>query len=236
MEQYSIWGIFPVAIVALSGGKRLSMELHQKENSGLRLLHSHHSGTLRLRRRQRKSFTRREYEYALECGVPVAAFLLDGSARKNWPNNYVEHARKSEIDSFRGLAECKLCKFWTDAKDLAVKAGLSLGELSRECPRPGWIKADAVRYRGLDIDAVGSKQASSMLTAAVERDLETAGYYREDQSLDIRVEVINGSVNILLDFQATIIPLHRGARVFHPDIKAPDGMRLDPRPAKISRW
>jgi hypothetical protein len=173
-----------------------------------------------------KSFTRREYEYALECGVPVAAFLLAESARQSWPSKHVEHSRKPELDSFREFASLKLCKFWSDARDLEIQAGHSLRELSRDCPRPGWIKADAVRYKGLDINAAGSKEASSMLTAAVERDLETAGYYREDQSLDIRVEIIDGSINILLHFQATIIPIHRGARVFHPDIRAPDGVRI----------
>ena len=39
------------------------------------------------------SFTRREYEYAVECGIPVAAFLLANEARRTWPRDLVEHLR-----------------------------------------------------------------------------------------------------------------------------------------------
>jgi hypothetical protein len=173
-----------------------------------------------------KSFTRREYEFALECGVPVAAFLLADAARQTWPSQLVEHNRRSEVDSFRALTQTRYSALWSDARDLAIRAGLSLAELIRDCPRPGWIKADAVKFSALKENAPGSKEASLQLTAAVERDLGTAGYYRQNQLLDIHTELVSGVLNIVLNFEATIIPVRPGAFVFRPEVSAPTGAKL----------
>jgi hypothetical protein len=85
-------------------------------------------------------------------------------------------------------------------------------------------------FKQLGVAAPDSKEVSRMLIAAVDRDLEIAGYYRKDQSLDICIEVEDSTLLIVLRFKATLIPIRKGAPVFHPRIDAPDGVKLRDSP------
>ena len=172
------------------------------------------------------SFTRREYEYAVECGIPVAAFLLANEARRTWPRDLVEHLRQAEIESFRSLAKKKLCTFWTNLGDLAPKVGNALSELERSDPRPGWIRADSIIFKPLKLDDPESGRASSTLRALVERDLDIAGYYRKNQVLEFQVEAVGSNFHISLVFSCELVPVHSHARVFKPRVEPPDGVCL----------
>lgn len=89
-----------------------------------------------------KSYTQMEYEYAVEKGVPVAAFLLDVEVRKSWPSDRVEFERKKKVEKLRKICQRKLVKYWKNKDDLANKVGMALSELFRQRPRTGWIRAD----------------------------------------------------------------------------------------------
>lgn len=91
-----------------------------------------------------KSYTQMEYEYAVDHGGPVAAFLLEDGARKAWPSEKVEFAKKAKVDRFRKLCGRKMSKHWRNKDDLAVKVTLALSELTREKPRTGWVRASAL--------------------------------------------------------------------------------------------
>lgn len=91
-----------------------------------------------------KSYTQMEYEYAIAQGVPVAAFLLDGSARASWPANKVEYDKKEKVEQFRALCQQKLVKHWRNPDDLGGKVSLALNELIRHSPRVGWVRASSV--------------------------------------------------------------------------------------------
>lgn len=47
-----------------------------------------------------KSYTRLEYEFAIDNGIPVAGFLLSDEARQSWPSQHVEHMKLEQINSF----------------------------------------------------------------------------------------------------------------------------------------
>ncbi|MDH4442386.1 MAG: DUF4062 domain-containing protein [Rhizobium sp.] len=91
-----------------------------------------------------KSYTQMEYEYAVAQGVPVAGFLLDPVARKSWPSDKVEFEKREKVESFRALCQQKLVKFWKNADGLAGRVAMALGELMRQKPRTGWVRADTV--------------------------------------------------------------------------------------------
>ncbi len=173
-----------------------------------------------------KSFTRKEYEYALECKIPVAAFLLADEARRTWPRDRVEEPRQAQIESFRKLAREKLCKFWTSAGDLVPKVGHALSELERSHPQPGWIRADSILFKPLNPDDPESGRASLTLRASVERDLDIAGYYRKNQLLEFEVKAVKSGYHISLVFSCDIVPVRGHARVFKPRIEPPDGVDL----------
>ncbi|NRP89046.1 hypothetical protein GFPCMMHI_04971 [Ensifer adhaerens] len=91
-----------------------------------------------------KSYTQMEYEYAVSKGIPVAAFLLDETARKTWPLDKVDTDKRSKIEAFRKLSQKKLVKFWKNPDDLGAKVALALNELFKDRPRTGWVRADSV--------------------------------------------------------------------------------------------
>lgn len=91
-----------------------------------------------------KSYTQLEYEFAVANGIPVAAFLISEKARDSLPKEKVEFAKSKKINAFRELCQKKLVKFWDNADDLAGKVALAMFELTKEKPRTGWVKADAV--------------------------------------------------------------------------------------------
>lgn len=96
-----------------------------------------------------KSYTQMEYEYAVSKGVPVAAFLLETSARKGWPSDLVEFEKKPKVEKFRKLCEKKLCKHWINKDELSGLVMAALYQLFREKPRTGWVRASELPSRSV---------------------------------------------------------------------------------------
>jgi len=116
-----------------------------------------------------KSYTQMEYEYAVAQGVPVAAFLLESSARKSWPNQHVEHDKTKKVEKFRSLCQKKLCKHWRNADDLMSKVILALHELTRDKPRTGWVRADSVPSGNVMNELAALSEEKRQLQAEVAR-------------------------------------------------------------------
>ena len=91
-----------------------------------------------------KSYTQMEYEYAVEKGVPVAAFLLDSSVRKTWPSDRVEFEQRDKIEKFRRTCQKKLVKYWRNGDELGTRVSSALYELMNQKPRIGWVRANSL--------------------------------------------------------------------------------------------
>ncbi|TWF56736.1 DUF4062 domain-containing protein [Neorhizobium alkalisoli] len=91
-----------------------------------------------------KSYTQKEYELAVQLGIPVIALLLDGSVRATWPQTKVDFEKKTQVEEFRSLCKQRLVKFWKTSEDLALKVTQSLNAVTIDIPRVGWVRADAV--------------------------------------------------------------------------------------------
>lgn len=63
-----------------------------------------------------QSYTQKEYEYAIERGVPVLGFLIDPGCE--WPVDRVDKEREplERLDRFKGLVKQKPVNFWTSAE------------------------------------------------------------------------------------------------------------------------
>ncbi|HEY4788139.1 MAG TPA: DUF4062 domain-containing protein [Bacteroidales bacterium] len=90
------------------------------------------------------SYTEMEYRYALESGKPIIAFLH--KQPDSLPKNKTEKTPEGQekYDKFREFAQQKMCKFWTDAKDLGSVVSRSLIMLQKTHPGVGWIRGDLV--------------------------------------------------------------------------------------------
>ena len=72
-----------------------------------------------------KSYTQKEFEYAIEQGIPVVSFVHKDP--RSLPQRYVEIDAKVNglFDAFKTDVKKRLCKFWDNADGLAAQVVLS---------------------------------------------------------------------------------------------------------------
>ncbi|OYT95422.1 MAG: hypothetical protein CFE49_12850 [Pseudomonas sp. PGPPP3] len=89
------------------------------------------------------SYTEKEFDLAVELGIPVSAHLISDAAREELSRSKVEFGKEEKVNSFR--AKCKanrIVKYWSNADELANNVGQSLHELFKVEPRVGLVRAD----------------------------------------------------------------------------------------------
>ncbi|CAI9417546.1 hypothetical protein ANOBCDAF_04007 [Pleomorphomonas sp. T1.2MG-36] len=116
-----------------------------------------------------KSYTQMEYEYAIERGVPVAAFLLHNSARERWPQSKVESSKLDKINKFRELCERKLVNYWKNGDELAAKVTTTLVSMFTNFPRTGWVKADKAASPTVANEIAKLSEENRQLKSEIER-------------------------------------------------------------------
>ncbi len=89
-----------------------------------------------------KSYTQKEYEYAVSVGVPTIAFLHKDISSLPKGKTESDPAVEKKLNDFIGIVKTRLCKFWVTGDDLASQVVLSLNNLIKTKPRVGWMKAD----------------------------------------------------------------------------------------------
>lgn len=89
---------------------------------------------------QGKSYTEREYDFAVENGIPVAAFLTDKGVRAA-PGRQLDDLEDAlKLERFRRKCSAgKVVAVWGTPDRLALECMASLHELTTKYPRPGWI-------------------------------------------------------------------------------------------------
>ena len=88
-----------------------------------------------------KSFTEQEYDYAVEKGIPVLAFLHDDPY--NLPVEKREDDKRDLLKKFRDkVLTCRLCKMWHTSAELIASVIISLGEEAANNPQLGWTRGD----------------------------------------------------------------------------------------------
>ena len=95
------------------------------------------------RARSGLSYTEMEYEYAIEAGVPVLAFLH--KSPQDIPSGKAEptEAGRMALEKFRQRIEgTRHAKYWHSASDLSGEVVLAMAHLMKIKPRVGWIRAN----------------------------------------------------------------------------------------------
>jgi hypothetical protein len=95
-----------------------------------------------IKKKEHKSYTQEEYEYAYQKGIPTIVFVRKDL--ENIPNKFVEKGeeKKKMLEAFKSVVEKKLCKFWNDPGELVAQVILSLNSLIKSKPRTGWVRSD----------------------------------------------------------------------------------------------
>lgn len=93
------------------------------------------------------SYTESEYNYAIRKGIPSIAFIIDESV--DLPKSKIEtdSEKEEKLNKFKKhISETRLCKFYKSPQDLKANVYPSLLQLITNCPREGWVKANAIKY------------------------------------------------------------------------------------------
>lgn len=95
------------------------------------------------------SFTEKEYDYAIQIGVPTLGFIVDDTV--SWPADKVdkEAAKVGRLNDFKNKIKRKLVSFWTNKEDLYGKVSISLMKQFTTNPRIGWVRAN--EYNGPEV-------------------------------------------------------------------------------------
>ena len=87
------------------------------------------------------SFTEREYDYAVERGIPVLGFVhADPSAIPAGKSEMSSEARQ-KLDLFRNKVQKKLSKEWRSPEELGGVISRSLIQTIKAKPAEGWVRA-----------------------------------------------------------------------------------------------
>jgi len=90
------------------------------------------------------SYTQQEYEYAVEVGKSVCAFLHADPGKIPADKTELNEESREKLDGFRALCEKKMCKYWETADQLGGLVIGSLNQLKKTRPAVGWVRADQV--------------------------------------------------------------------------------------------
>lgn len=86
-----------------------------------------------------KSFTEQEYDYAVEKGIPVLAFLHDDPY--NLPVEKRDDENRELLENFRNKAsDGRMCKMWNTSSELISSVIISLVEEVANNPQMGWTR------------------------------------------------------------------------------------------------
>ena len=87
-----------------------------------------------------KSYTRMEYEYALEKGKPAIGFVH--AKPETIPLGKCDPENAAHLRDFQSLVQSKHCKKWESAADLGAKVLSAISFAIKTKPGIGWVRGD----------------------------------------------------------------------------------------------
>ena len=89
------------------------------------------------------SYTEKEFDYAVESGIPVIALLHENPDEISVGKSDIDPALRESLKRFRErVSENRLVRFWKSADQLPGLVALSLSKTIKAHPAVGWIRAD----------------------------------------------------------------------------------------------
>lgn len=89
------------------------------------------------------SYTEKEYDYAIQKGIPVLAFLHSGIDKIEFGKSESDAKRREQLLAFRNkVSQGRLVSFWNNADDLNGQVAVSLSQTIKQHPAVGWVRAN----------------------------------------------------------------------------------------------
>lgn len=87
------------------------------------------------------SYTEMEYDFAVETGKPVMAFLHGDPGKLIGEKLDLDGDLRNKLDAFREKTERRMVKYWNDPGDLKGQVALAIIQIRKTHPVEGWIRA-----------------------------------------------------------------------------------------------
>lgn len=85
------------------------------------------------------SFTEKEYDYAVEKGIPVLGFLIEQDAP--WPGRFVDKGQAAiSLEKFKEKTRKRIIEYWSSTQDLQGRITMALAAAMDTNPRNGWVR------------------------------------------------------------------------------------------------
>lgn len=119
------------------------------------------------------SYTQKEYEYALEQGIPIISFIHRNPDEISVSRTDKNEEKRKLLENFKNLVSQKMIKHWESADELGSVVSRSLVKIIKMKPRNGWVRADKIssdeanmeilklRERILELESENKKQLVS---------------------------------------------------------------------------
>lgn len=114
-----------------------------------------------------KSYTQKEFEYAVEQGVPVISFVHKHPESLPAAKYEQDPLKRGKLEEFKSCVQKKLCKMWDNADELSSQVILSLNSLIKSHPRTGWIKADEVSSAEANKELISLRKENDLLKSKI---------------------------------------------------------------------
>jgi Domain of unknown function (DUF4062)/Pentapeptide repeats (8 copies) len=93
-----------------------------------------------------RSYTEVEYDYAISINKPFFACVVREDAQeeriKQYASRVIERENPALLTSFRQKVTSKMCRFWTDTKDIKLSILETLSNFARREELVGWVRGD----------------------------------------------------------------------------------------------
>lgn len=91
------------------------------------------------------SYTKKEFNYAKEKGIPILAFIIDDEANVKGGSFETDSKKKNKLREFKNeVKNGRVVVWWKNEDDLATKVTASLYNEFKRKKRPGWVRGDSI--------------------------------------------------------------------------------------------
>jgi hypothetical protein len=138
------------------------------------------------------SYTEMEYDYAVDTGTPVMAFLHGDPGKLPGEKLDMDKDLREKLEAFRGKAEQRMVKFWNDPGDLKGQVALAMIQIRKSHPAEGWIRASHAMTPETERELAELRQRVAELTNAL-------GDEKRHHRLEDTTDLAQGDDPVMLD-------------------------------------
>lgn len=111
------------------------------------------------------SYTEKEYDYAVEKGKPVMAFVHGDPGSIAADKTDQNDAKREKLDAFRAKVQSRMVKMWKNGDELPGYVAQALMKLRKQKPAIGWVRGNHAMTPEVELEISELKRQVASLKA-----------------------------------------------------------------------